>query len=493
MRIHNVRLGFATNSSSTHSMIFLKGAKDKIVGEGNYDFGWEHFTAASRKTKEAYFAILVMNSLRSMSDDHTAALVASDLLGRDISDISEGYIDHQSMYGLPSNWEGRALNYEFAKEFRDFILQDDLVILGGNDNEDKGHPLSKNGSSFGLAVPKECWRSEIVARKDPQGFWTVFNRKTGAKVRFTFPQKGMKPKKDEYHSFGMAGTASPTKAYAPELIDIKITDFCPRKCHFCYQGSGPTGRHSNWENSYGFLNALQELGVFEVAIGGGEPTAHPHFAQILQEFRSHGIVPSFSTRDLSWLKDPTRWRSILEAGGSFAYSVDEPEQSIEEFAAVLNANGFRSALSDLVPQPTVHHVMIGGWNGDFERFLRSAYRHGIHVVLLGYKFTGRGANQKPKDHDDWVDTVVKLNEQNECPRLSIDTTLAKTFACKLKVAGIPDWLIETKEGSFSMYVDLVASKMGPSSFCLANELVDLDWIKHTDKVKGQILKAFSSW
>jgi len=492
MRIHNVRLGFATNSSSTHSMIFLKGAKDKIVGDGNYDFGWEHFTAASRKTKEAYFAILVMDALRGMSDDHTAALVASDLLGRDVSDIGEGYIDHQSMYGLPANWAGNALNYEFAKELRDFILQDDLVILGGSDNDDKDHPLSK-GNSFRLGIPQESDRRKLVARKDPQGFWTVFNRETGAKMRFTFPQKGVKPKKDKWRRLGMAGMTSPTKAYAPELIDIKITDFCPRKCYFCYQGSGPTGQHASWENSYDILRALQELNVFEVAIGGGEPTAHPNFVQILQGFRSHGIVPSFSTRDLSWLKDPIRWRPILEAAGSFAYSVDESDQSIEEFAAVLNANGFRSGLRDLVPQPTVHHVMIGGWNGNFEEFLHSAYHHSIHVVLLGYKFTGRGANQKPKDHDDWVDVVVKLNEKGECPRLSIDTTLAKTFAHKLKAAGIPDWLIETKEGSFSMYIDLVASKMGPSSFCPVNELVDLDWTNRSYKAKDQILKAFASW
>jgi hypothetical protein len=43
MKIHNVRMGFATNSSSTHSIIFMPnkfGIVDELADE---DFGWQYF------------------------------------------------------------------------------------------------------------------------------------------------------------------------------------------------------------------------------------------------------------------------------------------------------------------------------------------------------------------------------------------------------------------------------------------------------------------
>ena len=55
MRIHNVRLGFATNSSSTHSLIFLPKAQDNY-NEGG--FGWDNFTLASKEANLDFVAVL---------------------------------------------------------------------------------------------------------------------------------------------------------------------------------------------------------------------------------------------------------------------------------------------------------------------------------------------------------------------------------------------------------------------------------------------------
>jgi organic radical activating enzyme len=435
-----------------------------------------------------------MSALRDICDEHTSRLVAKDLLGDSdvVDDLGEWGIDHQSVYAMPLSWDGKGLDHDFAQEFRDFLLQEGLVILGGNDNDDKNHPLLSKAKGFKLPIPRDIWRGELVARKDPAGFWTLFNRRTGAKMRLRFPKRVSKLRDPEW-GLAVAGEVAPTKAFAPELIDIKITDFCPHNCHFCYQGSSPNGRHAEWKNTWGLLDALKRMRVFEVAIGGGEPVLHPCFPEILRSFRAHGITPNFSTRELSWLRDPTKWHPILEAAGSFAYSIDNPDQSVEEFAAVLNAYGFRNELEKLVPQPTVHHVMIGGYGGNFKEFLRSAHRHDLHVVLLGHKLLGRAIGGKPNKDASWIDTVVELHEAHECPRLSIDTALAKTFGRKLKEAGVPDWLVETQEGKFSMYIDLVDRRMGPSSFCPEADMVALDWNAHSDKVMETILGAFSTW
>jgi hypothetical protein len=57
MQVHNVRLGFATNSSSTHSIIFLKPGQ--TVADSDVEareFGWDHWTAASSSAKRQYVA-----------------------------------------------------------------------------------------------------------------------------------------------------------------------------------------------------------------------------------------------------------------------------------------------------------------------------------------------------------------------------------------------------------------------------------------------------
>ena len=53
MKIHNLRLGFACNSSSSHSLIFLPGCTDNAEGQ---DFGWQCFTLASSEAKMGYLA-----------------------------------------------------------------------------------------------------------------------------------------------------------------------------------------------------------------------------------------------------------------------------------------------------------------------------------------------------------------------------------------------------------------------------------------------------
>ena len=49
IEIYNVRFGIATNSSSSHSMVFVDTpVSDNYIDES---FGWEYFTLASKDTK----------------------------------------------------------------------------------------------------------------------------------------------------------------------------------------------------------------------------------------------------------------------------------------------------------------------------------------------------------------------------------------------------------------------------------------------------------
>lgn len=284
VRAFNVRMGFANNSSSSHSLIFLANTPADYDVE-DHTFGWEFFTAASHEAKNHYMALLLNDALYNVADPHMAQAVVKAWTGIDapVNELGlgvEGYIDHESRYELPFSWDERGVDFEFFKAFQQYILQDGLVILGGNNNTSKTHKL---GRGFKLPIPQDTYRSRLVARHDARyDFWALFDRATGNKIRMRFG------KPDELN-------VVPEKASAPELVDIKITDHCPFACNFCYQDSTVAGGHAKSSDIYHIAQSLSRLRVFEVAIGGGEPTMHPQFVNILTTFRNNHIVPNFTT------------------------------------------------------------------------------------------------------------------------------------------------------------------------------------------------------
>ncbi|MFW6130447.1 MAG: radical SAM protein [Atribacterota bacterium] len=483
IKISNIRLGKATNSSSTHSMIFLPNHNEEDYEVEDGDFGWNYFTAASQETKNLYFYVLVKESLNSiLKNQKYTNIILKELFSLDLpKDKDQSYIDHQSHIRLPANWDGTGINEQFAKELYDFISRPDILILGGNDNTDKVHPLIKDKKSKEIDIHKllidfDTYRysNQLVARKDGD-WWVFFNRTTGAKIRFSFNSSS---NNDYKHST------------FPELVDIKITNFCNENCPYCYQDSNVNGSHAECMYIYDIIQLLEEMQVFEVAIGGGEPTAHPLFLPILQRFRNEGIVPNFSTRSLAWLYDNELWPKILELCGGFAFSA----RSVKEVSklGLLMSDG-RSELYD--KKAHIHYVMgtLKPW--DFSRLLEEAYKWRMPVTLLGYKETGRGSNYTPNDYSNWVKQCSILCEERKLPKLNIDTSLAKDFQEELEAQGVPPYMYTIKEGAFSMYIDAVDGTYGPSSFCNPKNMLKLPKIRYIDNTKAleEIKKQYAKF
>ena len=440
MRIIKARLSHATNSSSTHSLLFVDPNEVPRCSADN-EYGWDDFIASSTEAKDTYFGIMLYNSLQRAVGDKAAAIITKEMSDGPIKDIQEGYIDHQSFNWIPLDWAGKVPDLDFAKELREYLLRKDLVILGGNDNSD-GHPLAENS----ITMPwdsYDCYSADVVCRKDPQGYWTVFNKDSGSKVRFSFGDDEMVIDSAQY----------------PELIDIKLTDFCATGCEYCYQDSTPQGEHAEASYLDRIAYLCQEMKVFEVALGGGEPLAHPKFEEILTRFRDYGIVPSFSTRNTSWLKDPAKAQRISDLCGAWALSVDDTDP-IDEAAAAANYLGIK--------KPTIHLVLEGTPEWQFERLLKSCAEHNLRVVILGFKETGRGETAKRHDPGKWLPLLKELGI-----RASIDTTVVKQYADEIKAADVPEYFLEHKEGCFSMYIDAVAQTMGESSFVPKSEMKEV--------------------
>lgn len=494
MDIHSVRLGLATNSSSSHSIVLLPegrvledgmwsptdidgsghGHRHSVPPYGEAEYGWQCFTAASLTARRRYFAAQVYVALQERCGEAIARTVAESWAGAALPDAPPGYdaatVDHQSAVDLPSEWDGRGLESSFALAFRDFLLRDGIAVLGGNDN-DGVHPSFSGVTEIDLGLPMDRQEHRLVCRHDPEGdYWTLFDRKSGAKFRVSFREPHSRP------------APRPTRAYAPELCDVKITDACQKGCRYCYQGSTPVGKHAPMRRVSALARALAECRCFEVALGGGEPFEHPEFLGILDTFYIQGIVPSFSTRRLDWLADKELVTKVIDKAGAFAYSVDSADEVLA-FGKATEGAGLATPSYDARLAINVQHVLGTAPREEFRKILCAAHEIGVRLTLLAYKPLGRGRTFAPHEHSSWLLDVLEARGEYKCPYLAIDTPLAARYRRELEGAGIRREFYDTEDGAFSMYVDLVGMEAGPSSYCEPGERVPIeegDWQKGTE-------------
>lgn len=475
IQIFNARLGFANNSSSLHSMIFLRGAPDDDHG----DYGWSEFTLSSRESKMGYLARILFDQLSRDADPACAALVVRQLFSDrlDPNWTPSASVDHQSVFELPTYPDGKGVNLEFAREFSDWLLDESLVVLGGNDNSDEPHPL------LGDAVDQTPFSREVEgylsARKDPaSGSWTLFNKSNGAKLRMvlipgkpaeTFGADGRPA--DAFKSWD-SDSDDPPKSSLPELADVKITDHCAFGCAFCYQNSTPKGRHAALEDIRKVARELLKAGVLEVALGGGEPTSHPQFPEVLEAFSELGMTVNFTTRDLGFMKDPELRARILAAASSIAFSVDRPGQ-MTEVAELWKAAGGASWENPFAFQ----HVVGTASDEDFAAIVAESVgstTSAHKLTLLGFKTTGRGgrwlarsdaADRAKAQSLAWIPIAEKaMGKQSGWRQIGIDTALARECEAQFGEKKIPRFLWHKSEGLVSFYVDAVAMAFAKSSY-----------------------------
>lgn len=478
MQISSIRCGFATNSSSWHSILYK--CRKKAVGQRNdepFEFGWDWFHLKDSKSKSHYCAAILFESLprelpydfkKSIIKDTIGVSIPKEKAGKWSSDIG---IDHQSQICLPMSMSRDSIDVEFARDFFHYIIENpDISIGGGNDNEKNHRDRWKADRPFDNFY-KTCGESQAgssVVRKD--GDWyTIFNFRTGTKVRLSF-----------VNSPSLYVCSS-----TPELVDLKITDNCPYGCKFCYQDSTPKGQHADKGKIQDLMYRFSDAQLMEVAIGGGEPTLHPDFANILSTAYYSDIVPNFSTHTMDWTKNEKIVDAVCEYVGGFAIS----SLNIKVLSELSKWNGARkwnySTRHYNRPKGTVQ-IPLGCYT---KRELISALKfcdhNWIDVTFLGYKSFGRGKSIKPTDYS-WLMDYIK---ENYWDHFGADTLFVEQFRKKLKNF-TDDKLMVGREGRFSCYVDAVKGKIGPSSYCSEELMSD---VPERGSEVGKGVKIFSKF
>lgn len=485
MKIYNIRYGFATNSSSSHSVVLMdpNDHSHKYYHDGSQEYGWEHFICTTVKEKMDYLGQMVYANIKNtykMPDEIAVGATRSmmELIGVYDSVINlDGYVDHQSLWSFPydADWGKNTLDVEFLKELASYLKQDGVVVLGGNDNEETSWPQTaiKSPPTDGLDF-MTIYNDNKAIKHATQGYWTLFSRKTGDKIRFSFSE---------------INDVNAEKGSVPELVDLKITDYCAYGCPYCYQGSTRKGQDAPLNTISNMAHALQALGTFEVAIGGGEPTTHKNFEHILKMFKDRDIVPNFSTRNVEWIQQNRQ--VIHDYVGGIGYSVDSPVHLAETLQS------FGPSLRKVMVQVVVGSTTIE----ELKEIMDICKGNGTKVLLLGWKSTNRGMN--PVNivfgNDELLpllDSYLAHNDMHNYdywngPRLSVDTCLVADKQIAAWLEQHSDKLyFTTVEGAHSMYIDAVAMRMGASSYVPEDEMVALDIDTYIAKTVQQITQFF---
>ena len=105
----------------------------------------------------------------------------------------------------------------------------------------------------------------------------------------------------------------------PEFYDVKMEEFCDGRCPYCYVDSKHTDPHmkniiEKFESFYGGMSDNEK--PFQIAFGGGEPTEHPQFIELMKLSHSMGIMPNYTTNGMWIRKSEEEQQAIIDVLGS---------------------------------------------------------------------------------------------------------------------------------------------------------------------------------
>lgn len=190
----------------------------------------------------------------------------------------------------------------------------------------------------------------------------------------------------------------------PEFMDIKITDKCHGRCLYCYQDSLPNKGHctdvvKKIKDYFGPMSENQR--PFQVAIGGGEPTLHPDFIEVLKTFYDLGITPNYTTNGMLITED------IVQATEKYCGGIAITCHKHLE-------NCWKTAIEKFSGKCKVNlHILISD-KESIDYFLQIYQQYGGKIeyfVLLPYVAKGR-AVPKEIDYEFLFKTLDRTNKKD---------------------------------------------------------------------------------
>jgi radical SAM protein with 4Fe4S-binding SPASM domain len=175
---------------------------------------------------------------------------------------------------------------------------------------------------------------------------------------------------------------------APLEVHFSVTNACSLRCGHCYMDSGERdGGEMTADAFRRAIDLLAGMGVFHIAMGGGEALERPDFFELAAYVRSCGIVPNLTTNGLLIDRDTAAKCAIF---GQVNVSVDWSERPGEACEIAGRVRGV-----DLLREAGINvglNCVVTRQNFDrLTRVLAFARNRGLtDVELLRLKPSGRG-------------------------------------------------------------------------------------------------------
>lgn len=477
--LKNFRRGLATNSSSTHSLIYRNEGelfKDLDIFELDYYDRFDSTIAASREAKIKYVLAAIMYNeplVKIMSSIYPE-------MKQYFPKIKDAFKDRDSdafgMYCRGSlDFTG---NIEASVDYLKNVIENkEIIIVGGSDEADfvydtiSGHvecpdpdmvTYGSRSGNFGVTKNGNYWVGYgdthdrvIVDKEDMDHYDTrVIKDSFCGRIRFATSEDEIVP---EY----------------PELIDLRITNKCDNGCPFCFMDSDMKGEHADIRFLlYRVVYPMGEPDVTkrhrcEFSIGGGSVILYPELERLLMEIHQRGHIANvtININDCEKIMNDERlariFRLYVDGIGVSVFKAEDVK-ILSKFYQFFNKDryssetGFKHIVAHIIPE------MIGVKT---TKAIKTAVDEDkdmwCNFLYLGYKTNGRGANVKAKEF-----TKDELDELFDRAYAHIDTTFANRYWWYIKDHFSTGQTITLNEGEFSMYVDGVEEKAYKSSYQL---------------------------
>lgn len=248
-----------------------------------------------------------------------------------------------------------------------------------------------------------------------------------------------------------------------ESMDIKITNKCEMNCPYCHENSTMDGLHGDILNTP-FIDTL--LPYTELAIGGGNPLAHPDLEEFLIMLKNRNLIASMTLNQKHFIDNQDLIRRLVDEkllygiGISLTSATDELIDLLKDYP-----NAVLHVINGIVSTDNILKL----FNNDFK------------VLILGYKQFRRG--------EDYYSAVVdrKMQELYDLlPKMlncfkvvSFDNLAVKQLSVQ-RLLSVDEWseFYMGDDGKFTMYVDMVKrefarSSIATSRYSLTEDIKDM--------------------
>lgn len=480
--LKNFRKGFATNSSSTHSLIYKNKDdmfKDLNIFELNYYDRFDRTIAVTREAKIKYICSQIFYNkflFEVMCKYYPEMEQYISLIKKQKEEYAKKYNDptrNTCVFGSYTRGEiilRNNENLEFnIQHLKDIIENDEIIIVGGSDEEGWVYEVCEGHKE----VPDISDINKKYNVVKNGNYWIAINHWNGNRIRFNTSNEECIP---QY----------------PELIDLKITNQCEHGCPFCYMGSNLNGKHADLSFLKRIISQVSSNEYdgykkrVEFAIGGGNILLYPHLNELFNFIKEKGhiISTTINAKDIIKIYEDQNLKTL------FNNYVNSIGISISELSDIdiLAKYDINKELKNC--KCTLHLIpeMLGI---ELTRLiLEQAYKLNYYNKLfLGYKTNNRGASQNHVKFTN--EDLNKLFE--DLYSVGIDTTFTNTYK---------DWVIknyDTKntitwnEGEYSMYIDGVEENAYKSSYQLDKPYnLTINWEEKNVNPWYDVIQAFNN-